>query len=131
LKKDKNSRRFFIKALGVGIGTACLGMWGSMVNVQQKNTGKKTISISLNDNREVIFHEDCIIINNAQPLVFSSYCTHLGCRIQNFENGQLICPCHGSVFDLNGNPQKGPSIKPLRELEFTLNPETKTIIVNV
>jgi Rieske Fe-S protein len=131
LKKDKNSRRFFIKALGVGIGTACLGMWGSMVNIQQKNTGKKTISISLKDNREVIFHDECIIINMEQPLVFSSYCTHLGCRIQNFENGQLICPCHGSSFDLNGKPQKGPAIKPLQELEFKLNPETKTLTINI
>jgi Rieske Fe-S protein len=131
LKKDKNSRRFFIKTLGVGIGTVCLGMWGSMVHIQQNNARKKTINVSLNDNREVLFHEDCIIINKERPLVFSSYCTHLGCRIQTFENGRLICPCHGSTFDLNGNPQKGPAIKPLNMLEYKLNPDTKTIIVNI
>lgn len=131
MEKDNRSRRYFIKAIGVAIGTACLGLWGSMVNVQQNNARKKTLSISLNDNREVLIHEDCIVVNAEKPRVFSSYCTHLGCRIQNFENGQLICPCHGSSFDLNGNPQKGPATKQLHELEYKLHPETKTLTVNI
>ena len=131
LKNNKNSRRFFIKALGVTIGTACLGLWGSMVHLQQKNARKKTISVSLNDHREVLFHDDCIIINKDYPLVFSSYCTHLGCRIQKFENGELICPCHGSAFDLYGNPLKGPAINSLEALEYDIHPDTKTITIHV
>ncbi len=131
MKKVLNSRRFFLKALGVAIGSLFFGFWGALVKTQKTNANRKTIIISLNDNREVLFHEDCIIINKEQPQVFSAYCTHLGCRIQNFENGQLICPCHGSSFDLNGNPQKGPAIKPLHELDYKLNTETKTITVNI
>jgi len=131
LKNNKNSRRFFIKALGVTIGTACLGLWGSMVNTQLKYARKKTVSVPMDTNRAVLFHEDCIIINKAQPLVFSSYCTHLGCRIQTYENGRLQCPCHGSAFDLNGNPLKGPASKPLKALKYSTHSDTNTITIHV
>jgi len=102
-----------------------------MVNKEQEKAGKKTISVSLDTNREVLFLEDCIVINKDQLRVYSSYCTHLGCRIQQFENGHLICPCHGSVFDLDGNPLKGPAMKPLRKFEYKFNPDTNTLTINV
>ncbi len=129
MKSRKNSRRYFLKTAGSLIGVACLGLWGSMVNNQQNNTRKKTISISLNDYRAVLFHDDYIIVNKEYPLVLSSYCTHLGCKIQTYENGVLICPCHGSSFDLDGNPLKGPAIKPLKKFEYSTNMETKTLTI--
>ena len=131
LKKVLNSRRFFLKALGLSIGGLCFGFWGTLVKTQKTNAKRKTITISLNDNREVLFHEDCIVVNAEKPRVFSSYCSHLGCRIQTYENGQLICPCHGSAFDMDGNSLKGPAVKPLNELEYKLNPDTKSITVNI
>jgi len=131
LKSSKNSRRYFLKTTGSLIGAACLGLWGLMVNSQQKNIRKKSISISLNESRAVIFHDDYIIINKEHLLVLSSYCTHLGCKIQTFENGELVCPCHGSSFDLDGNPLKGPAVKPLKKYEFSTNMETKTLTIKI
>lgn len=113
------------------MGSLFFGFWGALVKTQKTNANKKTITISLTDNREVLFHDDCIVVLNEQPKVFSSYCTHLGCRIQTYENGQLICPCHGSTFNLDGNSLRGPAAKPLNELEYKLNPDTKSIIVNI
>jgi len=85
----------------------------------------------MNDNRAVLFREDCIVINTEQPVVLSSYCTHLGCRIKTFEDGKLVCPCHGSMFDLKGNPLKGPAIKPLEKLEYSINKETNVMTINI
>ncbi len=126
-----NSRRYFLKTAGSLLGAAFLGLWGTMIHTQRKSKKKELIRISLDSNGTVLFHEDCIVINKDQPVVLSSYCTHLGCRIQTFENGQLVCPCHGSTFDLEGNPLKGPAITQLKKLDFTLNKETQTITIKI
>jgi menaquinol-cytochrome c reductase iron-sulfur subunit len=49
--------------------------------------------------------------------VFSPVCTHLGCyytwdsKLSRFE-----CPCHGSVFSINGTVLSGPAPRPLDTL---------------
>jgi menaquinol-cytochrome c reductase iron-sulfur subunit len=50
---------------------------------------------------------------------FSPQCTHLGCAYHwerkkgDPENGQFVCPCHGSHFDSTGNVIAGPAPRPL------------------
>jgi Rieske Fe-S protein len=39
-------------------------------------------------------------------------CTHLGCTV-TVTPGEIVCPCHGSRFDLKGNVLKGPAERPL------------------
>ena len=39
-------------------------------------------------------------------------CTHLGCGLTRHKDG-FECPCHGSMFDKDGRPLKGPAIEPL------------------
>jgi Rieske Fe-S protein len=44
----------------------------------------------------------------------SALCTHNQCTVVWDEANQKInCPCHGSIFDLSGNPEKGPAEVPL------------------
>ena len=130
--KNTNSRRYFLKTAGALLGGAFLGLWSMMIRSQQQNKPDRTVRVNLNDDLPVRFLDNCIVIQNKeQPVVLSSYCTHLGCRIHTYENGQLVCPCHGSTFDLNGIPTKGPATSPLKKLAYTLNPKTNTITIQL
>lgn len=78
----------------------------------------------------VSFYRDFLVINQKHKTkVLSSHCTHLGCIINKVENGRLICPCHGSEFDLDGNAVKGPAYKPLPSYPFKEDQNTRQIIV--
>lgn len=43
-------------------------------------------------------------------------CTHLGCTV-NVTPTDLVCPCHGSAFSLEGEPLRGPATRALARLE--------------
>jgi len=131
VKNSKSSRRYFLKVLGAVAGAAYLGLWGLMTEKLQKSKRRKTVTIPLNNSRAVLFSDDCIVVNSEQPVVLSSYCTHLGCRIKTMEKEKLVCPCHGSMFDLNGNPLKGPAVKPLKKLEFSINDKTNIMTIKI
>ena len=48
-------------------------------------------------------------ISEAQFLVLSPQCTHLGCMVQWNSNAQeFLCPCHAGVFDADGKNIAGP-----------------------
>jgi cytochrome b6-f complex iron-sulfur subunit len=58
------------------------------------------------------FPEGRLYMTNAQNQYFalSQKCPHLGCRIPYCESsGRFECACHGSIFNLAGEYQAGPS----------------------
>ncbi|MFP5234467.1 MAG: ubiquinol-cytochrome c reductase iron-sulfur subunit [Acidobacteriota bacterium] len=70
----------------------------------------------------VHFYDRVIVVNSARgAAVFSATCTHLGCRINCTEGDELVCPCHGSRFSLQGEVAHGPAGHPLRALPFQVD----------
>jgi menaquinol-cytochrome c reductase iron-sulfur subunit len=54
---------------------------------------------------------------NGNVKVFSPICPHLGCGYRwDAEDKKFKCPCHGSVYDINGKVLGGPAPRPLDEL---------------
>ena len=51
----------------------------------------------------------------------STVCTHLGCTIRATEVG-FDCPCHGSIYDRQGNVVAGPAPSPLPWYQVSLAP---------
>jgi cytochrome b6-f complex iron-sulfur subunit len=56
-------------------------------------------------------------LDNGDFVAYSAICTHQGCTVA-YKNGQLACPCHGSVFDPADGAAvvAGPAPKPLPEI---------------
>jgi Rieske Fe-S protein len=53
---------------------------------------------------------------------FSAVCTHQGCVVSSVQNGQIICPCHGSRFDAQtGRVITGPATAPLPSVAVTVH----------
>jgi len=53
--------------------------------------------------------------------VFSPICPHLGCHyLWNQETERFTCPCHASVFALDGKVLYGPAPRPLDSLPYKI-----------
>ena len=51
---------------------------------------------------------------NGGFLAMSRTCTHLGCTVPWVEDeGRFVCPCHSSVFDINGDVVDPPAFQAL------------------
>lgn len=57
----------------------------------------------------------------SEVTVYSPICPHLGCRYNwDQQSQQFVCPCHGSVFALDGKVLAGPSPRPLDTLPIEI-----------
>lgn len=56
-------------------------------------------------------------LQNGDFVAYSAVCTHQQCTVA-YQEGQLACPCHGSIFDPadGGQVVNGPAQKPLPEI---------------
>jgi cytochrome b6-f complex iron-sulfur subunit len=69
----------------------------------------------------VLFH------NDTGFTALSLVCTHLGCTVE-VQPGGFACPCHGSRFNQNGVPIKGPAATPLKNLRVEQTTDGKLIL---
>lgn len=56
-----------------------------------------------------------LIRDRDELYALSLVCTHLGCTVTVLPE-RLICPCHGSSFDRNGQVLEGPARQALKRL---------------
>lgn len=129
-----SSRRKFLRAAITSFGA--LGIW--LMNLAAKRSAaipenlETTVTVPWNAAHAISFHDQMIVVNTpAGTDVFSSRCTHLGCRINHAEGSELVCPCHGSRFNLKGEPLQGPARERLRALPFTLDRSNALIRVSL
>ena len=76
--------------------------------------------------------EQKVFIVRAKEVYFyalSAVCTHLGC-ITNWkaEEGLVVCPCHGSKFDREGNKVDGPAPRSLPRFAMSLDERGELVI---
>ncbi|MFN3695015.1 MAG: ubiquinol-cytochrome c reductase iron-sulfur subunit [Ignavibacterium sp.] len=125
------NRKQFLKISLSFFGLSVLYLWNTLVNniKNYKNRNRQT-SLPNDFSNGITLKDDYIIIKHSDKLkVFSSKCSHLGCRINSAGNNILTCPCHGSQFDISGNPVKGPAAKNLTELKFKIDTKQNQIII--
>jgi cytochrome b6-f complex iron-sulfur subunit len=68
-----------------------------------------------------------LIHDNGRFTAMSLVCTHLGCTVEVQFDG-FACPCHGSRFNSDGYPVKGPATAPLKTLRVEQTTDGKLIL---
>ncbi len=62
-------------------------------------------------------------------LAFSKVCTHQSCTVTyDAASNQMPCPCHGSVFSIDGGVVNGPAPSALTKYTVTKEGNTLTIV---
>ena len=114
------SRREFFKKFFISLSLPLAWIWYSTVRRLNEVSAKSKKTV-IDDSIPIgiTFHESFIIIKqNSSIKIFSSKCSHLGCRIISAERNELVCPCHGSRYNANGDVVKGPAQNSLQLLNF-------------
>jgi Rieske Fe-S protein len=60
-------------------------------------------------------------LDGGEFVAYSAVCTHAGCTVA-YKDGQLACPCHGSIFDAANGAEvvSGPAQTPLPEIPIRM-----------
>lgn len=130
---DKNfSRRGILKAIASLFAIPSLFLWFSGTKRKLITSENHIITLSADLNDGITIKDDIIIFKEAGEIkIYSSRCTHLGCRITSVEKERLVCPCHGSSFAFNGEVIQGPASQSLRVLKFSKNAKNNALVVYV
>lgn len=128
----KLTRRKMITTLGWLTLIPVAGLWDYTVRRELKRNESRLAHIRLADIPQgYSYHGDFWITRVTDKLkVYSTRCTHLGCRIKPANGEQMICPCHGSIFSTtDGSVIKGPAEKSLQMLNFIIEKDQLTIFI--
>jgi cytochrome b6-f complex iron-sulfur subunit len=128
LEPDPLPRRDFLgMASMASAGLAVLGSMVGMVRLAKPSVlpeaskrfrvGKAS-DYSPGTTKIITEHSVRVVCGNNGIAAMSLICTHLGCVVDKNEGG-FKCPCHGSVFDEEGNVVGGPAPRGLMWLSVS------------
>ncbi len=125
---DAERRGLLRRLAGIGAGVF-VGGWvlGSLRAVGQRGGAsyiKRDTGVSLASLRGPRAVDGVILVplGGKRVRALDRRCTHLGCPVSPGSEGRrLVCPCHGSVYDLAGHRLQGPARRSLRRLRATVD----------
>lgn len=107
---DDNSRR-------IEIDVASLTTDGSFLVSTQRGPDGKTILV--------------VRKSATEYLSMSMECSHLQCEVGTPVNGIIACPCHHSLYDLDGNVVRSPAVAPLKRYANSFDAARTIVVVTV
>jgi cytochrome b6-f complex iron-sulfur subunit len=131
-------RRDFINNLGQALTFICAGSLMSACSKSSSTPSSQPFTVDLGSQLtsvgSAVVNGNVIVIRTATGNVPASFdalslvCTHQGCRVGYDQTNQvLVCPCHGSVFNLQGQVLQGPAVQPLPKYTVTINSNILTV----
>ena len=131
INNKKITRKKFLKTIAVLFSIPSIIIWFEATKTQLRiNSKLKKIFLPPDLNDGITFVENLIVEKTGENIkIYSSTCTHLGCKINQEKNNKFICPCHGSQFSLNGEVIKGPATKNLTQFNYSKDKKTGKIFV--
>lgn len=134
---------------GIGPGPGGGGGGGGGGNTAGVTVSGNSITVSLTQQPGLLVANGFLVIpdqgarvaivnlgnNNFRAL--TSICTHQGCDVARFSGGRIVCDCHGSQFDTDGNvvvAAAGSGLtpqtqQPLKVFGLTFNQAANTLTV--
>lgn len=129
------TRRSFFKTLGILALGFLLVLWYRLVgHFITDNSPAGYAKVDLTQKVDGVYFYDSFIVNkkDGRVSIFNNRCTHAGCKINREHEGELICSCHGSVYDAStGIVKKGPAMKPLARMNYTGVPADGEIVIKL
>ena len=112
------------------VGTLIGSAWQRRKNLWSKVTDLKSlppgqpVSLTFADKIEDAYIDETVLHSvwavkrsEAEVVVYSPICPHLGCKYNwNPQTEHFECPCHASVFAVDGKVLAGPAPRPLDTL---------------
>ncbi|BET67726.1 hypothetical protein ASA1KI_26440 [Opitutales bacterium ASA1] len=95
------------------------GVWADVGTLEEFEIGKVThavVEVPRDDWAASLRRRGVFVWRQSEGnvTVFARSCTDLGCPVTwDPGNGWFFCPCHGGIFDRDGEPQRGPPKRPL------------------
>jgi len=129
----KLDRKSFLKIIGGALALVPLFLIFPLIKKRiMFMSKKKLVEIPLDIQEGITFFPDCIVNRRGKEVkVFSSRCSHLGCRINRQMGSELVCPCHGSRYSTDGEILSGPAARDLEVLEYRADEKTKKYIITI
>ena len=120
------SRRAMLLAAIPG-GAALVGLIATagamLLRPRPRNPGR-TVRVcklaSMDIGAQVVLPELLVLRSHSGLRAIGMRCTHLGCGVTRHQDG-FECPCHGSLFDDDGSPLRGPALEPLPWYEVRID----------
>lgn len=134
--EGREDRRTFVSQLLTGsLIVGLVGMIGTVIAylfpperrvfnpARRRMRVARVDEIPLGKGRQVLFDGEPVWVLRLKGgfVALSAICTHKGCIVAWDEKRMTIaCPCHGGIFDANGNVLAGPPRRPLKRLRVSL-----------
>ena len=137
--KCLNRRTFIVAGVGTLLATSAGGIYGSVkslyptinyepplkaeIGLPEEFIGVSRRLVQVGGKKISVMKGD----NGLYALIRN--CTHMGCIPYLSDEEQIFrCPCHGSIFTLEGDVIKGPAPEPLYRASITVNPRGRVEI---
>lgn len=128
-KLDRSRRKIIGAVISISAGILLLGKFLRPV-VGRKKTLLAVEKANIPVHGALVYKETrvAVIREAGEIYALSLVCTHLGCSL-TVTSRELLCPCHGSVFDRRGNVVKGPADRPL--VRYAVEDQGDRIVVTM
>lgn len=124
------SRRTFLRVVGAGAAvsmiplvSACGAKPGGQSEASGSFSGGNVQGLQPGAPR-VLSQPVVVILDDQGVYAMSTICTHAQCDMKSdgsISANSLVCSCHGSEFDVDGNVLRGPADAPLPHYAVTID----------
>ncbi|HKJ92145.1 MAG TPA: ubiquinol-cytochrome c reductase iron-sulfur subunit [Longimicrobiales bacterium] len=141
--KAVSRRELLINAARAALGVTVVGVAVPLLdgcnagNLTGNRPTKKTFDVSqLTQDGQALVTKDygpdgapVLIVRQAADSYYalSMLCTHAACFVGAPSQGVMVCPCHGSEFNMKGQVLRGPAFNPLHQYSLTYDATAQTV----